>query len=351
MLTPPNPSSGLPAYLQLAEQVKHAFETGAMRPGEPLPGIGPLAVELVISPNTVTRAYRQLQRDGVVDLLDETGAFVRGSDRLPLNTLTGEHVRLAASVGSEASRRKKRDRELEAAQEVQQRLLPREFPVFAGLDYAGFCRPASGVGGDYFDFIRLSDTEMAIAIGDVCGKGIPAALLMAMLRGYLRGQTVGCLTRPVQVMETLNRLVCESFSANRYATFFYAHYDAPGRTLRYVNAGHNPPLIFRTRSGTCEVLRLDRGGPVIGLAPESAFVDGCVTFETGDLMVAFTDGITEAMNAAGDEWGEERLAQVIAANRRRSARDLVEQITHGADEFTAGASQYDDMTLVTIRIT
>jgi sigma-B regulation protein RsbU (phosphoserine phosphatase) len=371
MLTRPHPSSDLPAYLQLAEQVKHAIATGALRPGERLPGIGAVAVELVISPKTVSRAYHHLEDDGIIDLGDEAGArlaFMRGSadpacrpligrrahvvrgDRTFPGEIAGETSRPAAEIDAPAVRAK-RDWELEAAREVQERLLPRDYPVVAGLDYAGFSRSAAGVGGDYFDFIRLSETGFAIAVGDVSGKGIPAALLMAMLRGYLRGQTFACLSNPARVMEALNRLVCDSFTANRYATFFYAHYDTSMRVLRYVNAGHNPPLVFRAGRAGAGIHRLDQGGPVIGFAPEYAYVCGQAALEPGDLIVAFTDGITEAMNTAGDEWGEERLTEVIGANPDLSARELVERITRRADEFSAGASQHDDMTVVAVRVT
>jgi sigma-B regulation protein RsbU (phosphoserine phosphatase) len=209
------------------------------------------------------------------------------------------------------------------------------------VDYADVCRPALGVGGDYFDFIPLSETELVIAIGDVCGKGIPAALLMATLRAYLHGETLHRVTDPAQVMVRLNRLVYESFSSNRYATFFYAHYQSSMRALQYVHAGHCPPFVFRSRGTRSEVLRLDQGGPVFGLVPACGCTTGCVTVEPGDVVVGFTDAMSEAMNAAGDEWGEEHLTQVIAANRALPARELVDRIMREADEFVGGASQYD----------
>ena len=341
MLLQPNPSSGVPIYLQLIERVKRSIETGALRPGEPLPGIRPLAEALVINPNTVAKAYRELECEGVIDLRPDAAgllAFARGFekpsrgrvDRRPVHELYND---------------------LETAREVQQRLLPQESPPIAGVDYAGVCRPVYSVGGDYYDFIRLSDTELGIAVADVCGKGIPAALLMATLRAYLHGETQHCATDPAQLMRTLNRLVCESFSTNRFASFFYAHDDSSIRALHYVNAGHNPPLIFRTRERRCDVLHLDPGGPVIGLLPNCVYAQGRVTLEPGDLVVAFTDGISEAMNTAGDEWGEERLTELVEANRALPVHALIDRIMRGADEFVAGASQHDDMTLATMRVT
>lgn len=158
--------------------------------------------------------------------------------------------------------RERAQRELEIAREVQERLFPQEYPPIPGIEYAGACRPALGVGGDSYDFIKFSDTELGVAIGDVSGKGIPAALLMATLRAYLRGQTIRRDSDLGEMMANLNRLVYESSAANRYATFFYAQYEAGSRVLQYVNAGHNPPMIFRA-SG--DIARLGVGGPVIGL--------------------------------------------------------------------------------------
>jgi DNA-binding transcriptional regulator YhcF (GntR family) len=230
------------------EQVKEALATSAIRPGEPLPGIRPLAEELVMNPNTVARAYRALEHEGVITPRHRAGAgsaftheFAEQSrplvHRRSASELAIENSRLTAQIAAEVANRVERTRELELAREVQERLFPQTYPPIAGLDYAGACRPALGVGGDYYDFIPLSETELGIAIGDVSGKGIPAALLMATLRAYLHGQTLHRVTNLADVMVNLNRLVYESSSANRYATFFYAQYDASTRVLQYANAG------------------------------------------------------------------------------------------------------------------
>jgi sigma-B regulation protein RsbU (phosphoserine phosphatase) len=235
---------------------------------------------------------------------------------------------------------------------VQERLFPQEYPPVAGLDYAGACRPALGVGGDYYDFILLSTTELGIAIGDVSGKGIPAALLMATLRAYLRGQMLQRESDLTSVMRNLNALVFESSAPNRYATFFYAELDVAARVLNYVNAGHNPPMLFRrAHGGDREVVRLDTGGPVIGLMEACCYRQGRVALETGDVLVAYTDGISEAMNAIDEEWGEERLMDAIQSNRTVPARALINRLMIAADAFVAGAPQHDDMTLIVVRMT
>jgi sigma-B regulation protein RsbU (phosphoserine phosphatase) len=261
-----------------------------------------------------------------------------------------ENGRLTAAVAEEVAARAKQTRDIEIARDVQQRLLPQEFPPIAGLDYAGTCRAALGVGGDYYDFIPLSTTQLGLAIGDVSGKGIPAALLMATLRAYLRGaQTIHHQADLTAVMRHLNALVYESSAANRYATFFYGELDVTSRVLTYVNAGHNPPMLFRESANGFEVQLLDTGGPVIGLIEECSYSQGTVTLATGDVLVAFTDGISEAMNAAMEEWGEEQLMAAVAPHRRLPASTLIEHLMTSADVFVAGAPQHDDMTLLVVR--
>ncbi|HET7220014.1 MAG TPA: SpoIIE family protein phosphatase, partial [Vicinamibacterales bacterium] len=261
-----------------------------------------------------------------------------------------ENGRLTAAVAAEVAARAKQTRDIEIARDVQQRLFPQQYPPIPHLDYAGACRAALGVGGDYYDFILLAETQLGIAIGDVSGKGIPASLLMASLRAYLRGgQTMHHQSDLAEVMRNLNTLVYESSDANRYATFFYAEFDATSRTLTYVNAGHNAPMVFRQTDGGREPLRLDTGGPVIGLMEDCSYRQASVTLAAGDVLVAYTDGVSEAMNGADEEWGEERLINVVRPNRAVSARALIDQLMNSADAFVAGAPQHDDMTLLVVR--
>jgi phosphoserine phosphatase RsbU/P len=261
-----------------------------------------------------------------------------------------ENGRLTQAIAAEIAERERHKREVEIAHEVQERLFPQEYPHIAGLDYAGACRPALGVGGDYYDFILFSKNELGIAIGDISGKGIPAALLMATLRAFLRGLTVERKTDLTALIANLNRLVYESSESDRYATFFYSEFDAASRTMNYVNAGHNPPMVFRQRNGALEVMRLDTGGPVIGLMEDCSYIQGTVELVPGDFFVAYTDGISEAMNAADKEWGEERLKSAVLANHGSTARVLIERLMASADQFVAGAPQHDDMTLSIVKM-
>jgi phosphoserine phosphatase RsbU/P len=258
-----------------------------------------------------------------------------------------ENSRLTAEIATEVAEREKRKREMEIAREVQQRLFPQVLPIVPGLDVAGACRPALAVGGDYYDFVQLQDGSLGIAIGDISGKGIPASLLMATLRAYLRSQTIQTHHDLPAMIANLNSLVFESSDSNRYATFFYGRYNPASRVLDYVNAGHNPPMVFRSNPG--EIIRLDIGGPVIGLLPEWTYEQGSVTLQPEDLLVSFTDGISEAMNIEMEEWGEDRLIATVQSADSLSLDALIARIMAGADGHTGTAPQHDDMTLVVAR--
>jgi phosphoserine phosphatase RsbU/P len=262
-----------------------------------------------------------------------------------------ENAELTEHIRQEIVQRERLDRELEIAREVQQRLFPQQLPQVKGLDFAGYCRPALGVGGDYYDFIRLPDKCLGIAIGDVSGKGIAAALMMASLQASLRGQTIKPCAKLSEMIQLINRLVFDASAENRYATFFYGQYDPNERILRYVNAGHNAPIVFRRANAyNKQFFRLEEGGTVVGLFPEYPYTEAQLRLEPGDILVAFTDGISEAMSKADLEFGEQKLMEIIEESESRSAADTIKSILDRVDGFTTGAEQHDDMTLVVVRV-
>ncbi|MCU1261360.1 MAG: response regulator receiver protein, partial [Bryobacterales bacterium] len=179
-------------------------------------------------------------------------------------TLAQEVARLTTAIGREMAQRERLNRELEIAREVQEHLFPQRLPRVLGLDYCGQCRPAREVGGDYYDFLELPNGRLGIAIGDVSGKGVGAALMMASLEASLRA-LAPVIDDPAELMDRVNTLVYQASSASRFATLFYAQYDPASRRLSYVNAGHNPPVVLRNCGGSYQALRLETGGPVIGL--------------------------------------------------------------------------------------
>ena len=262
--------------------------------------------------------------------------------------LAQEVARLTTAIGREMAQRERLNRELEIAREVQDHLFPQHLPSVPGLDYCGHCRPAREVGGDYYDFLELPDGRLGIAIGDVSGKGVGAALLMANLEASLRGQA--SLGHDLaELMKRVNGLVYQASSSNRYATLFYTEYDPQSRQLCYVNAGHNPPVILRKSDAACRVFRLETGGPVIGLIRQG-YRQESFSLEPGDLVVLFTDGVSESMNARNEEWGEGRLIECATACHGLPAYEVMTRILAASEAFAAGASQHDDMTLVVLRI-
>jgi sigma-B regulation protein RsbU (phosphoserine phosphatase) len=236
-------------------------------------------------------------------------------------------------------------RELEIAREVQERLFPQVLPEVPALEYAGQCRPARAVGGDYYDFLALSSGRLGLVIGDVSGKGVPAALLMASLQASVRGQAEG-VASVAALMANVNRLVCDASPENRYATFFYAQFDPATRRLAYSNGGHNPPIVLRGS----DVLRLETGGPPVGLFRFSQYAQDEIALEPGDLLILFTDGVSEAENPAEEEWGEDALVAAARTCNGLPPVESIARIMRAADNFAAGAPQHDDMTLVVAKV-
>jgi len=260
-----------------------------------------------------------------------------------------ENSRLMSAIADEVAQRERLNREVEIAREVQERLFPQTLPPILGIDYAGACRPALGVGGDYYDFLALPGGQLGIAIGDVSGKGIAAALTMASLQASLRGEATRMTDDLAALVSNVNRLVYEASSANRYATFFYGQYNPASRQLTYVNAGHNPPMLFHCSAGEWQLSRLETGGTVVGLLESFPYVQATVTIRPGDIFIAFTDGISEAMNVADEEWGEERMIATIRSCSGLSPSEAISHLMQAADAFVAGAKQHDDMTLVVLQ--
>ena len=304
----------------------------------PLPGRNRLMGVMALGPKQSEAAYSKSDLHLLHVLATQTGMALEVSE-------------LAHSLASEAAQRERANREMEIAREVQERLFPQEMPLLLGGSVAGHCRPAQGVGGDYYDVFPLEDGRLGIAIGDVSGKGISAALLMASLRASLRGVTLDNPREFAKLMDKVNRLVYEASASNRYATFFFGALDPVTRMLECVNAGHNAPLVLRQKTdGTSEILRIEADGPVVGLLPFAPYSEQSLQLQPGDLLVTYTDGISEAMTRKDEEWGEERMMDAAAAAKDGSAEEVLKAIFDAADQFTAGAPQHDDMTLLILKL-
>jgi sigma-B regulation protein RsbU (phosphoserine phosphatase) len=207
--------------------------------------------------------------------------------------------------------------------------------------------PARSVGGDYFDFIDLGDKRIGIALADVSGKGIAAALIMSSVQASLRILSSDADISLPQLVTKMNRFLHNSTGSNKYATFFYAQIDERGRQLRYVNAGHLPPYLLRSASAIQE---LSTGGSVIGLFPEMSYEEATIDLQPGDVLVAFTDGVTEAMNRGEEEFGEERLKELLQQIIGLPVDEISARISHALKTWINDAAQYDDLTFVVMKV-
>jgi len=247
------------------------------------------------------------------------------------------------------------EQEIEIARNVQERLFPDGAPLIKNLKIAGACLPARVVSGDYYDFLPLGEDDLGLAVGDISGKGISAALLMASLQAALHSNVMhlhdaedAAGERNVAgIMERLNRQIYNNTGTNRFATFFYAHYDGDLQTMVYCNAGHNPPLHFHGN----ECHRLSAGGTVVGIFPEVTYEQEALRLTDGDLIVAYTDGLTECADANGEEFGEERLIQLVRGNRDMSVEDMKKMILENVLKWKSSEEQDDDITLIIVRLT
>jgi sigma-B regulation protein RsbU (phosphoserine phosphatase) len=268
-----------------------------------------------------------------------------------------------AQLIGQVAEQEKMKREIEIAKQVQAQLFPQHLPPMRSLDYLGLCEAARGVGGDYYDFLALDSNRLGIALGDISGKGISAALLMAGLQALLRSHAPHHGEHVDILIGEINRLMHSSTISGKYATFFYALYNETDSNLTYVNAGHLPPLLFRPAPETaksraesgpftpftfdsCHIMRLKTGGTVVGIFPDSEYRKETIRVQAGDILVVYSDGLTEALNGREEEFGEDRLAALVASNLHLSATELKDLILARLAEFVADAPQHDDLTLV-----
>jgi len=232
--------------------------------------------------------------------------------------------------------------EIEIAQQVQARLFPQHLPPLRSLDYAGICIQARQVGGDYYDFLSLGRDRVALVIGDISGKGIAAALLMANLQANLRSLCTIAADEPQRLLQSVNRLFCENTTDSSYATLFFAEYDDAAQRLRYVNCGHLSALLLR-QDGQLD--RLDSTSTVVGLFEEWDCWMGERPLAYGDVLALYTDGITESFNSEDEEFGERRLIEALRRHRQLDSASIVDAIVREVRTFSP-RDQYDDITLI-----
>jgi sigma-B regulation protein RsbU (phosphoserine phosphatase) len=237
-------------------------------------------------------------------------------------------------------------REWATAFDVQQRFMQHLAPAIHLLDYGARCRQVHELGGDCFDFLSLAEDRLAMVVGDASGKGLAAALMISNVQSSLRTAALFTGNDRAATIEAVNRQLYATSLADRYATLFYGVFDGAAHTLRYVNAGHNPPIVMRRDSS---IAWLETGGAPVGMFEDWIYEEGTVQLTPGDLVLAYTDGVTEATNPFGEVWGVEGLRTVAANNRARNAEDVVDAIFKSMDEFIH-ERQTDDATVVVLRV-
>ena len=250
-----------------------------------------------------------------------------------------------ASLMDERINRERMERELELATEIQQRFQPSGPPIVEGYEFQGISFSCYEIGGDYYDFIPRHDGQMLVALGDVSGKGTAAALLMSSLHAAMHAQ-VAAKTPLEDMVVSINKYLSENTPANRFITLFTAELDTATGSIRFINAGHNPPLIGRA-DGTIE--QLASGGLPLGIMPFAEYDVGTAQLSPGDVLVIYSDGVSEANNLAEDEFGMDRLTAVISANVSRSASGIRDKVESALSEFTGTAAPNDDITLVIVK--
>lgn len=274
------------------------------------------------------------------------------------NTFSEEHLNILTTLASVASirvenaklteerfERERMERELELATEIQQRFQPSAPPQMESYEFQGISFACYEIGGDYYDFIPRHNGNMLVALGDVSGKGTAAALLMSSLHAAIHAQTVA-RSELSEMVSAVNEYLANNTPSNRFITFFVGELDPATGMLKYINAGHNPPLVGRA-DGTVE--ELDSGGFPLGIMPNAEFELGQITLSQGEVLIVFSDGVSEAENNLGEEFGVERLSQVVRTNLSRSAAGLRDKIESSLSDFTGTAPANDDITLVIVK--
>ena len=246
--------------------------------------------------------------------------------------------------------RKRLEMELELSTKVQQALLPQQIPDIPGMKLAAFSRPAAFVGGDYFDFYRFRDGAHGLVVGDAVGHGVSASLLMASLQASLR-ILVPENDSPAEILRRLNLLFYHNIRMTNFVTLFLARYDPASRILTYSNAGHNPALLFhRQTNGNGPFTWLQPTGAAIGLVEEFDFAEASVTLNPGDVLVIYTDGITETTSPTKENFGEQRLAELVQRSSAGSVQELVRDLRLRLQDFSQGQQQADDITIIASKI-
>jgi sigma-B regulation protein RsbU (phosphoserine phosphatase) len=286
---------------------------------------------------------------GVIYVDNRLQAGIFGQEQLDLLSAIAASAAIAienARLYQVAIEQGRLERELQMARDVQASLLPRSTPEIPGWEFVARWRPAREVAGDYYDFIPGDDGKLGLVIADVTDKGMPAALFMALARSIVRASVDGAPS-PVGGITRANRLICADSTSGMFVTLFYALLDPAKSEITYVNAGHNPPLLHRANDDQVEMLT--RTGLVLGVTADASFEQRALQLNPGDLILLYTDGVTDASNTLGREFGMQRLERILLDRRGASATEIIAALERTIDAFIGSGSQSDDIAMLIVR--
>ncbi len=298
----------------------------------PLPAKGSIAGVLLLGPAVGRDEYSASEKRALQSCAAQLALMI-------------ENARLTDRIVEQ----EKLTRDVQLAAEVQKRLFPDAPPAAAGVRLAGMSIPARSVGGDYYDFLDLGGQRIGIALADVAGKGVAAALIMSVVQASLRVLATEGRASLAELAEKMNRYLHRSTGTNAYATFFYAEIDQDNLRMRYVNAGHNPPCVLRCGADKA-IEELPAGGTVIGLFPKSSFEEAAVGLHPGDVLMAFTDGVPDALNPNDEEFGDDRVKELLRRYAHLEADEMATRIAEELKSWIDSAVQFDDLTFVVVKV-
>jgi len=332
--------SGEPLHYQISQQLLAGILAGSLQEGAELLPARTLARKQRVSVHSVEQAYQDLARKGLLTY--------GGDRRVSVNVISPEHKQrlVLQRFLADTQERQRLEEELRLAQNIQAGLLPKTLPHSTRLQMAASCEPARAIGGDFYDYLPLDAHRFALVIADACGKGMPAAMVISPLQAIIKSETShGSSIR--QIMPNLNQYVKRFASTKSFATLFYGVFDARTGSFEFANAGHHPPMLARA-SGQIEFLKTT--GPALGLLAETEHQIVSVQLRAGDALLFYTDGVTETMNPIREEYGEQRLQNLLVRQRARDAQEIINRIADDLNGFRAAALLQDDRTMMVLKV-
>lgn len=328
-----------PIYNQIYRQLLEKILTGDLLEGNKLLPIRTLARKEHVSINTIKKAYQELEQNGVI--LRQSG------DRFVIASIPDEQKqRITQKLFKPNGYNEDIETELELAGQIQKSLLPQNLPCDNQLCMAAYSQPSRTVGGDFYDYIPIGHNRFGIVIGDACGKGLPAAILISQIQAIIRSETNNG-NRVKEILRYANEQLIRFTLKNRFVTLFYGELDRRLRQFTYVRAGHYYPFLIHSDSSfEC----LEAGGPALGIFPNVTFQTGTVNLKAGDVICLYTDGITETFNDQNNEYGEERLMDALIRNREKDADEIIDEVLADLNDFNHSENLQDDRTLLVLKI-